>query len=342
MNMVFYRLPEEQWSFITEQLSEHQCFFIEDIDEIGEQLDMSKVDVLSVFVDIELTQKDIDKFPSLKLITARSTGYDYIDIKHARARGIDVSNVPSYGAHAVAEFAFALIFALSRRSYEAYHNLRLSGTIDISQYQGSTLHSKTIGIIGTGNIGRASISIAKGLGMKVCAYDAFPDQEYAQQLGFEYLSLDELLTSSDVVSIHVPLLPSTKHMIAKKELDLMKPEALLINTARGEIINTLDLVRALKEKRIAGAGLDVLEGERELKEEYSWLSQKQPDVNLFQNMLADHELIDMPNVIVTPHIAFNTKEAQDEIYRVTIENIIAHAQGKAINVVNNENYATTN
>lgn len=294
----------------------------------------SEANVLSVFIDSKVDAKVMDCFPNLSLITARSTGFDNIDIKGAKARGIAVSNVPSYGENTVAEFTFGLILSLSRKIYLA---MRASQGLDIAtsgNMRGFDLSQKTLGVIGTGRIGRHDIKIAKGFGMRVIAYDVNQDQGLSGELGFTYVSLDELLGNSDIVSIHVPYSKETHHMIDSAALLKMKKTALLVNTSRGGLIDTNALVSALRAKTIAGAALDVLEEEDIVKDEAAFLAGGHPEGHNLCAVLADHALLKMQNVIVTPHIAYNTGEALDRILDTTVSNIKAWAEGKAQNIVN--------
>jgi D-lactate dehydrogenase len=185
---------------------------------------------------------------------------------------------------------------------------------------GHTLYGKTIGVVGTGRIGVNVCAIAKGFGMEVLAYDAFPNTESATRTGFTYASLDELLLRSDIISLHVPYLKETHHLIDASKFARMKKGAILINTARGEIVDTHALVAALRDGTVWGAGVDVLEEERAFSEEAAAVSTSKPGVD-YALLTANHILIDLPNVIVTPHIAFETAEAMQEISRVTGETV---------------------
>ena len=292
-------------------------------------------DAVSVFVDSAVNKAVMDAFPNLKFIAARSTGYDQIDLAEATKRGIIVSNVPSYGENTVAEFAFGLILSLSRKIYEAADRIKETGNFNVEGLRGFDLMGKTIGVIGTGHIGRHAIKMAKGFEMNVVAYDPFPNEKLAKELGFTYMSLDELLSQSDIITIHVPYLKETHHLINEAALAKMKKTALLINTARGAIVDTDALVKALNEKRIAGAGLDVLEEEGAIKDELGFLAHGHPKEDDLRVILEDHALMKMPNVIVTPHNAFNTDEALMRILDTTVDNIKAWADGKPVNVVKN-------
>lgn len=276
--------------------------------------------MLSVFVKSSVTREVIDQLPNLKLITTRSTGYDHIDWEYAKSKGIPTANVASYGAHTVAEFAFGLLLMVSRKLYPACHQLREGLDFTQSTLQGFDLNGKILGVVGTGRIGRNVIGIAQGFGLKVLAYDTHPDSAFARSVDITYASLPDLLARSDIVTLHVPYMKETHHLIGTEQFSRMKKGAYLINTARGEIVDTEALVEALRTGVLAGAGLDVLEGERELRDEFELLHHATHPVD-FRTLAANHLLIDLPNVIVTPHIAFNTREAMHEIMATTAQTI---------------------
>ena len=296
--------------------------------------DVEDTDILSVFVDTIISRDDIERMKSLKMIATRSTGYDHVDRTASEERNIIISNVPTYGSRTVAEFTFSLILALSRNAYASYDELKNSGKCDcLDHFEGFDLVGKTLGVIGTGAIGRNVIKIATGFGMKVIAYDVYPDDATAVALGFEYVSLEEVVSTSDIVTLHVPYCEATHHLINEELLSKFKKGSYLINTARGEVIDTKALLSALNDDVLAGAGLDVLEGERELGEELDLLNTDIKNVDEFKILIADHKLIDMKNVIVTPHIAFNTVEAKAEIQRVTVENIKSFINNSPTNLI---------
>src|SRR3989338_10342224 len=202
-------------------------------------------EIVSLFVASSFSKEHIDALPSLKCIAARSTGVDHIDVTYARTKGIEVCNVPRYGAHTVAEFTFALLLSLSRRLPEAIHQVREEGDFRTEALEGFDLFGKTIGIIGTGAKGRKVASIAQGFGVGVRLFDHHPatglEGEHAR-----YVSMEELLASSDIVTLHVPASAENKHMLGKAELEKVKRGAYIINTARGELIDPEALLEALK------------------------------------------------------------------------------------------------
>ena len=295
--------------------------------------------IISVFINSMIDQTIIDALPNLKCISTRSTGYDHINVEYAKTKGISVATVPGYGAHTVAEFTFALMLALSRKLFQAHHQLREEGNFDFSNLTGFDLAGKTLGVVGTGKIGKNVVRISKGFAMNVLATDAFPDAAFAQETGIKYVDLPTLLLNSDIVTLHTPYMKETHHLINKENIKMLKKGALLINTARGELIDTDALVWALQNGIIAGAGLDVLEGERYMKEEMSLMTNDNNAGDTmktkegFKMLLEDHELIQDHRVIATPHIAFSSQEAKAEILKITAENILAFTQGKAMNLV---------
>jgi D-lactate dehydrogenase len=297
-------------------------------------VDLAKdAEIVSVFVNSQVTKEVIDAIPSLKLITTRSMGFDHIDYKHANSKDITTMYVPSYGTRTVAEFAFALMLCVSRKIFDSYHRLLEGTNYDLSGLDGFDLNGKTLGIIGTGKIGKNVIKIAKGFAMNVIAFDAYPDQSLAKEEGFEYMELPELLSKSDVVTIHVPYNESTFHMINKDNISQFKKGAFLINTARGEIVETEALIKALQDGTIAGAGLDVLEGERDLKEEVNLLAKDKEKIKDMHSLVQDHALIDMPQVVVTPHLAFFSREAHNDILETTKQNVESFKNGNPQNLI---------
>jgi D-lactate dehydrogenase len=321
MKIVFDAVEDDTRKLFEEELASHELVFLEQITpEVLQKV--SDARILSVFVSSPLTRAHLEAVPTLGLIAARSTGFDHIDTAYAKERGIILATVPSYGARTVAEYTFALILALSRKAYAAYDRLRMDGTTDVKDYEGFDLAGKRLGIIGTGTIGKNVARIARGFAMELALFDLRPDEAFAREIETSYTRLENLLGISDIISLHVPYLPATHHFVNEAFFAKCKEGSYLINTARGAIVDTPALVRALKEGRIAGAGLDVIEGERELLDETALLSDEHKDIEAFQRLVAAHALLGMPEkVIVTPHIAFNTREAKREIAMTTLQNI---------------------
>ena len=288
-------------------------------------------DLLSVFIYSTLTAALLHHLPRLRLIATRSTGFDHIDLAACRTRHITVSNVPSYGENTVAEHTFALILALSRNVHKAYVKT-IKGDFSLEGLQGFDLKGKTIGVVGGGHIGLHVIKMAKGFGMNVLVHDVRRNTFLSEVLDFQYVPLQHLFQSSDIVSLHVPYAPSTHHLMNRETFRLMKRGALLINTARGGLVDTDALVWALDEGIVGGAGLDVLEGEELVKEERQLLSHDFSKEKL-ATALRNHILLHRENVVITPHIAFDSTEALQRILETTVTNITSFLAGTPVNVV---------
>jgi len=293
-------------SFYEGKLNEDNADFVKD------------ADIVSIFVDSDLNRNVIDKMTNLKFIATRSTGFSHIDYEYAFTKSIKISNVPAYGSHTVAEFTFGLILNLSRNIFNI--NKYLRDTLDykyLPWMEGFNLEGKTLGIVGTGKIGKNVIKIAKGFEMNVIAYDLYPDVEFAKENNFLYKSLNEVIQGADILTLHTPYTKENHHMINKDSITKMKKGVYLVNTARAELVDTGALAWGLKEKIIAGAGLDLLENNKQNK-------------NLD---ILNEELVKMPNVIVTPHIAFYTREATTSIMDTSIKNIKGFIENSPINLV---------
>ncbi|HWM48251.1 MAG TPA: hydroxyacid dehydrogenase [Xanthobacteraceae bacterium] len=295
--------------------------------------DFSDAEVLSPFVNSRLDGSVLSHFPALKFIATRSTGYDHIDLDYCAKHGVIVSNVPDYGDSTVAEHVFALLLAVARNLVEAVERTR-RGRFVQSGLRGLELRDKVLGVIGTGRIGLRVIEIARGFGMHIMAYDVRQDQAAAARLGFTYAGLDELLAAADVTTLHVPATPGTLRMISDREFSRMKQGAILINTARGNIVNIEALVRALADGKLRAAGLDVLPQEPLIREEAAiFRNGAVRDADDLKALVANHVLLRFPNVIVTPHNAYNTEAALQRIIGTTLANIEAFAGGTPQNVV---------
>ncbi|MGE3476053.1 MAG: hydroxyacid dehydrogenase [Rhodospirillaceae bacterium] len=292
----------------------------------------SNAEILSPFVNSKLDATVLGMFPRLKFIATRSTGYDHIDLGVCAARGITVSNVPDYGDATVAEHTFALLLAVARHLVEAVERTR-HGNFSQTGLRGIELREKTIGVIGTGRIGRRAIEIAKGFGMTVVAFDTRPNQAHAAQLGFQYRSLDEVLAQADFITLHVPSTTATVGMLSDRQFSMMKRDVVIINTARGNVIDIPALVRALSDGRVGAVGLDVLPQEPLIREEAVIFRSSDPAGYDLKALVANHVLLRFPNVLVTPHIAYNTESAVRRIIDITLDNIRAFSNGAPQNIV---------
>ena len=270
-------------------------------------------DVVCIFVNDTADAAVIDAMVDngVKLLALRCAGFNNVDLKAAKGK-LPVVRVPAYSPYAVAEYSLALMLSLNRKIHRAYWRTR-DGNFSLNGLMGFDMHGKTIGIIGTGKIARILIRLLKGFGMRILAYDLYPDMKFAGEEGISYVSLDELYRESDIISLHCPLTDQTKYMIDKDSIDKMKEGVMIINTGRGQLINTNDLIEGLKEKKIAAAGLDVYE------EEGEYFYEDKSDKIIDDDVLA--RLLSFNNVIVTSHQAFFTKEALHNIAETTLQNI---------------------
>ena len=313
------------------RLGRDVIFFWEDEGLSDQHPVLPKVSFISVFIYTHITEQILQKAKKLKLIVTRSTGYDHIDIASCKKQGISVCNVPFYGENTVAEHTFALILALSRNIHRAYVRT-ISGNFALEGLQGFDLKGKTIGVVGAGHIGLHVIKMAKGFGMRILTTDIHQNKFLEEVLGFEYTSLERLLTESDIISLHAPYSPKTHHLINKENIQRFKKGALLINTARGGLVETNALTWALDHGILGGAGLDVLEEEELIHQEEQFLRKDFP-VEKLKTVLENHILLHRENVVITPHIAFNSREALERILNTTIDNIRAFMEGHPRNVV---------
>lgn len=272
-------------------------------------------DAVCVFVNDVVNAAVVERLHGygVKLLVLRCAGFNNVDIAACRGK-IRVFRVPAYSPHAVAEHAMALLLTINRRTHKAYIRTR-DFNFSLQGFVGFDLYGKTVGVVGTGKIGRVFADICKGFGMKVVAYDKYPNPD----TGLEYTTLDELFARSDIISLHCPLTEETRHMINADSIEKMKKGVTIVNTSRGALINTEDLITGIKEKKVGAACLDVYEEEGDLfYEDYSG------------HVVQDDKLvrlIAMPNVIVSSHQAFLTQEALDNIAATTVDNVLKFFQG---------------
>lgn len=280
-------------------------------------------DAVCVFVNDVLDEPclEILQRVGVRLVCLRYTGFNNVDLEAAGRLGLAVVRVPAYSPYAVAEHALALLLTLNRKIHVAYnrvrdHNFSLNGLI------GFDLHGKSVGVIGTGKIGRVAAKIFSGFGMQVLAYDVQCDEEWAQAQEVRYAALDTVLAESDVVSLHLPLTPQSRHLLNRESLAKMKRGAYLVNTSRGKLIETRALLEAIKSGHLGGVALDVYEEEEGIFFE-----------DLSGEMLRDDELarlLTFPNVLITSHQAFLTHEALTEIARTTVDNLVRMGEGREL------------
>lgn len=282
-------------------------------------------EVVCAFINDDLSAPVLSRLKAggTRLIALRSAGYNHVDLAAAKRLGLTVVRVPAYSPHAVAEHAVALILALNRRLHRAYNRTR-EGDFSLHGLTGFDLHGKTVGVVGTGQIGLAFARIMAGFGCQLLAYDPYPNPE-VEALGARYLDLPELLRESRIISLHCPLTPQTRHLINPQSLASLQPGAMLINTGRGALVDTPALIDALKSGQLGYLGLDVYEEEAQI------FFEDRSDLPLQDDVLA--RLLTFPNVIVTAHQAFLTREALAAIAAATLENIARWAAGNPQNLV---------
>jgi D-lactate dehydrogenase len=331
MKIAFFEVEDWEEEYLKKKLNGHVLKFSNEKLSSEKTSEIKDFDAVSVFIYSKIDEQIIREIPSLKLITTRSTGFDHIDLEKCKKQGITICNVPSYGENTVAEHTFALILSLSRNMCKACIR-RFEQDFSIEGLEGFDLKGKTIGVVGTGQIGLRVIRIAKGFGMNVVAYDVRQNKLLSEVLEFEYVTLEDLLAGSDVITLHVPYMKTTHHLMNKDTFKLVKKGAILINTARGSIVDTEALIEALDNKILAAAGLDVFEGEEVIKEEKQLLYDPK-NLEVLTSLVKDHILLSKDNVVFTPHIAFYSKEALERILEATVGNITAFFSGKSQNVV---------
>ena len=335
--------PTEQALF-AERLDEHDLVAVPRLAEVGDD-----VEILSVFIDEIIDDVFLAAHPRLRLIAARSTSVDHLDLAACAARGVAVCHVPHYGETTVAEHTFALILALSRRLREVMA-LPRGGEFSYEATRSFELHGKMLGIIGMGRVGQRVVSLAHGFQMQVIAHDAEPDPHLARTLHFHYVSLIELLACADVISLHTSLSPQTYHLLNRDTLAQTKRGVLIINTARGGLLDTAALREALESGQVGGAGLDVIEDERVLREPVASViggeilrhlrsdahREEAHDANRLrelEELVLGNAVLARPNVVFTPHVAFNSVEAMRRLAETTCENIAAFLAGKPVHLV---------
>lgn len=334
MKLAAFEVNAMEKKYLQKRLNIHEVVFFEDTLNESNVEKIADVEGIIIFIYSQLHKEMLDKLPKLSFIATMSTGFDHIDSAACKEKGITICNVPSYGEVTVAEHTFALLLAVSRRITESYERVK-SGYFSPTGLTGFDLKGKTLGVVGVGAIGCNVITIAKGFGMEVLGYKRSPDPELEKKFGFTIVDLDTLLEKSDVVSIHLPYSTETHHLIDEEKFYIMKKGAVIINTARGAIIDTKALISALERGDLAGAGIDVCEGEPVLREEKQLLSDQFNSEDMMY-VLEQHMLLKYPNVVITPHNAFNSREALTIIMDTTIKNIEGFTSHSPLNVVPSE------
>ena len=298
-------------------------------EELGKYYDT--VDVISTFVYSRLTGDLLSKFKKLKMISTRSTGYNNVDLDYCRANGIKVANVVGYGEITVAEFAVGSLLNLTRKIEHSHKKLE-RGCVDVDDDMGVDLFGKTVGVIGTGAIGRHFARLVKAFGCRVLAYDLYPNQALADEGVVEYTDLDRIFKESDFISLHCPATKENRHMINADALSKMKDGVFIVNTARGDLIDTLALYNAVKSGKVAGVALDALEYEDIIiKNNVEVANEKDKEFVLYS--LVNQKILQLENVVITPHIGFNSIEAIHRILDSSMKSVMDFSEGKEIRSV---------
>ncbi|HLB50645.1 MAG TPA: hydroxyacid dehydrogenase [Patescibacteria group bacterium] len=331
MKIAFFEIQDWEEDYFKKALPGHDLFFSREKIDRTQAEHVKDYDVISVFIYSTISADILAQLGTLRMIATRSTGFDHIDLAACAQRNIMVCTVPSYGENTVAEHTFALILALSRNIHKS-HVRRLRNDFSIDGLKGFDLKGKTIGVIGAGHIGLHVIKIARGFGMNVIVFDPQQNSFLSEVLEFTYAPLNDLLARSDIITLHAPYNKHTHHIINEENVFTIKRGAILINTARGELVDNDALIMGLDQGILAGTGLDVIDGEDLIKEEKQLLYDREKMESLSE-LIKDHILLGKENVVYTPHIAFYSNEALQRIADTTAENIRAFADGKPCNAV---------
>ncbi len=341
----FVETESSEEAYFRDSAGEWDVCFVRSLEEVD-----SDAVVISTFLNQRVDQAFLDSHPKLRFLTTRSTSTDHLDPDALRARGVVVSHVPHYGETTVAEHTFALILALSRRLREVMNTQATTKRFSYEDTRGSDLSGKTLGIIGMGQIGQRVTALARAFQMEVLASDVDEPDDLARRLGFHFVSLEDLLARSDIISLHATLSPRTYHILNAEAFARCKRGVLVVNTARGALIDTQALRDSLESGVVGGAGLDVLQDERVLRDTATRIIASDIIKHLRSDALANEErdadrvgelqelmmgdaMLQRSNVIFTPHVAFNSVEAVARRNEVTNENIAAFIAGKPINCI---------
>ena len=295
--------------------------------------DLKNAEIISVFTTSRVTKEVLEKFPNLNLIALRSVGFNHIDLDYCNDHNIVVENTPNYGNKSVAEFAIGLMLDVCRKITNAYAKYK-EMQIFPQCLVGEELGGKTVGVIGLGAIGSEFARLAHGLDMNILGYDLYQNEELIKKYNVKYTNFDELLAESDFISLHTPLTKENYHMFDEAAFKKMKSSAILINTARGELIDTQALYNALSQKSIKGAGLDVLESEETISDPDYLVDINRLNKFTLKQTILNTRLLQLDNVIITPHVAYNTTEAINRILQTTINNINSFIDGVVDNNIN--------
>ncbi len=335
--------PEEQ-ELYTDGLSAHDVRFVPTLAEVGDD-----GEILAPFINAKVTADFLAAHPRLRLIATRSTATDHVDLPACQAHGVAVAHVPFHAEKTVAEHTFALLLALSRRLREVMLAPK-GGRFSYEATRGFELAGKTLGIIGMGHIGQRVARLAQAFEMHVLACDIEQPAHVATALGFTFVPLNELLAHAEIISLHAPLVPATYHLLNRESLAKCQPGVIIINTARGSLIDTLALREALDSGQVGGAGLDVLQDERVMRapasniiagdiiahlrsDALAYDAHDADRIRELEELMLGDAVLARPNVVCTPHVAFNSIEAVARLQQMTVENIAAFAAGRPVNLV---------
>lgn len=320
MKVVFFDIQPYEENFLKKATKDKfETVFINSPIDNNYNVDkkINDAEILSVFITSTLNENVLRKFPKLKFILTRSVGFSHIDMKYCKEHEIYAFNTPHYGDYTVAEYTFGLLLSTIRKIKKAQSDVK-NDSIIMNDYMGVELFGKTIGVIGAGSIGRNVLDIAKGFKMNTLAYDLYQNGDY------NYCTLDELFEKSDIISINSPLTTQTYHLINKENILKMKDGVIIVNVARGEIIDTEALYEALLSQKVAYAALDVIECEEILCTENQKCKNLQNIKDFcLEKFYINQKLLKLPNVTITPHMAYNTKEAVQRILLMTEENLVS-------------------
>lgn len=321
-DIVFFDVKEVEKTLLGSLSDKYSIEFVESpVLKKGDLKDEYKdAVIISVFTSSRLTAEVLSEFKNLKLIALRSVGFSHVDTDYCKQNNIKVVNTPHYGDYTVAEFAFSLLLNLVRKVCQANSNLKKGDTSN--EYLGMELFDKTIGIVGLGGIGSKAVKIASGFSMKILAYDIYKNEQLIKDYGVEYVDIDYLCKNSDIISLHAPATKENYHLINEKRIETMKDGVVIVNTARGELIDSQALYAALLNGKIKGAALDVIECEEAIGHYCPYFNNRDcVDINCLKKTLINHKLLQLPNVIITSHVAYDTKEAINRILNITVQNI---------------------
>ena len=333
MKIVFVETEDDERPFFVDSLEGHDVEFVDSAEEVPRD-----ADIISVFVNSRIDAAFLREHPKLKLVASRSSATDHLDTAAAKKRGVILAHVPDYGAATVAEHTFALILGVARKLRSCLQSGRGRGSAE--RLRGMELQGKTLGVVGTGRVGSQVLRIARGFAMKTVAYDMKPDPQTAQALGFEYVPLDRLLKVSDIITLHVPLTARTRRMLGAARLAKCKRGVMLINTARGALVDLEALIAGLESGQVGGVGLDVLEEESAFNSDSAHTigaqivqkihavstpggnpERREERLRELRGLMRNRQLLAHENVFFTPHVGFNSVEAIERINMGTVENI---------------------